>query len=90
MRGHTLIPKYTHKGHSKITFNGLTMTAAEWSRQDGVTVAGNTILRRIRDGWTVERSLFTPSLTHPNSTVNGYKTKYKNEFEVNANGVELD
>ena len=35
MRSHTLIPKYTHKGHSKITFNGLTMTAAEWSRPLG-------------------------------------------------------
>ena len=66
------------------------MTAEEWARQSNVSVAGATINKRIRDGWTIERALFTPSLTHPNSTVNGYKTKYKNKFEVNANGVELD
>lgn len=90
MRSHAKIPKHTHKRHTRITFNGVTMTAAEWARQSDVSVAGATINKRIRDGWTIERALFTPSLTHPNSTVNGYKTKYKNKFEVNANGVELD
>lgn len=90
MRSHTLIPKYTHKGHSKITFNGLTMTAAEWSRQDGVTVAGNTILRRIRDGWSIERALFETSSTHPNAAVKHTTTKYKNRFEVKSTGISLD
>lgn len=90
MRSHSKIPKYTHKRHSKITFNGITMTAAEWARQPNVSVAGNTINRRIKNGWSVKDALFSKSTTHPNICVSGYKTKYKNAFEMNANGVELD
>lgn len=90
MRSHILIPKHTHKGHSQITFNGLTMTAAEWSRQDGVTVAGHTILRRIRSGWSIERALFATSTTHPNSRVKRVIPKYKNKFESKSTGIILD
>ncbi|WP_239683191.1 hypothetical protein [Haemophilus influenzae] len=66
------------------------MTAAEWARQDGVTVAGNTILRRIRDGWSIERALFETSSTHPNAAVKHTTTKYKNRFEVKSTGISLD
>lgn len=90
MRSHILIPKHTHKGHSKITFNGITMTATEWARQPNVSVAGNTIKNRIKNGWSIESALFSPSLTHPNTQVKIVSPKYKNVFEVNAQGVELD
>ncbi|QIA76155.1 HNH endonuclease signature motif containing protein [Rodentibacter caecimuris] len=90
MRSHSLIPKYTHKGHSTITFNGVTMTANEWARQDRVTVAGNTILNRIKAGWSIESALFSPSMTHPNSKVKHSVPKYKNKFELGSRGLELD
>ena len=90
MRSHRNIPKHTHKGHLGITFNGITMTATEWARYEGVNVSHVTIKRRLKNGWSVERALFTPSATHPNKKSKVRQTKYKNNFEVNAKGVELD
>lgn len=90
MRSHSLIPKHTHKGHTEITFNGITMTANEWSRQKGVTVAGKTIRDRIKAGWEVEKALFYPSITHPNSKIKHTIPKYKNKFEEQSVGIELD
>lgn len=59
-------------------------------RYEGVNVSHATIKRRLKKNWSVERALFTPSATHPNKKSKVRQTKYKNNFEVNAKGVELD
>jgi len=41
-----------------LTFNGLTMCAADWG--DSLGIPGGEISRRIRRGWTVQRALETP------------------------------
>lgn len=74
----------------KCKIDGCERNAMEWSRQPNVKVAHNTIVRRIKKGWSVERALFTNSLTHPNVKVKAYKTKYKNQFELNGKGIQLD
>ncbi|MDP8184385.1 HNH endonuclease signature motif containing protein [Phocoenobacter skyensis] len=83
MRKHTKQQKCKYKSNHKITFNGITMTAAEWSRHKGVTVAGNTIIRRLKLGWSVYDALFLKSRTHPNSEITIYEPKYANEFDQN-------
>ena len=90
MRTHTKKPRHKSKGNSAITFEGLTLTAAEWSRFEGVTVVGNTINNRLKNGWSVRDALFLPSKTHPNTKVKTSPTKYKNIHEPNAKGMELD
>ena len=90
MRAHSKVPKHKSKGNHAITYNGTTLTAAEWSRQDGVTVTGNTITRRLNNGRTIEDALFSPSKTHPNVKIKNTRTKYKNMHEPNASGMELD
>lgn len=41
-----------------LTYNGKTQTIQEWSEQTGITY--NTISRRIKNGWSVKRTLTTP------------------------------
>lgn len=41
-----------------ISYNGETLTVAEWSRKIGVSQ--NTLLMRLRNGWSVERALNEP------------------------------
>ena len=43
-----------------ITFRGETKTAVEWSEVTGIN--RKTIVRRLNNGWSVERTLTTPSL----------------------------
>lgn len=43
----------------KITFNGVTMSAADWARHLGFKDR-HSVLDRIRSGWSVEKALTTP------------------------------
>lgn len=45
-----------------ITYNGRTMSVADWSRETGLS--HSAILGRIRRGWNVEKALTTPPLRH--------------------------
>jgi len=44
-----------------LTLDGVTLTAAQWGRKLGIR--SHTILRRLRDGWTVDRALMTKLYT---------------------------
>ena len=46
-----------HRG-GLLTWNGETLTLAEWSQRTGIRV--NTLLQRCRKGWSVEQVLTTP------------------------------
>lgn len=90
MRTHVKKPKYTSSANHAITFGCQTLTAAEWARQDKVTVVSTTIISRLKAGWSVENALYTPSKTHPNCVRKIQHTKYRNKFEPKAKGFELD
>jgi len=47
-----------HSGVDVLTWNGETLTLIEWSQRTGIRV--ETLLRRCRNGWSVERVLTTP------------------------------
>ncbi|HDG1704598.1 TPA: HNH endonuclease [Kluyvera ascorbata] len=64
MRSRVHIPEHTKKGRSSITFEGITKTAYEWSRDHRVMVSAPTIIRRIKNGMSVEEALFSPKITH--------------------------
>ncbi|MCL5500463.1 HNH endonuclease [Escherichia coli] len=64
MRSRVHIPEHTKKGRTRITFDGVTKTASEWSRDPRVTVASTTILFRLRKGMSPESALFSPKVTH--------------------------
>lgn len=57
-------PKHTWSNATAITFNGKTMTANEWSREDGVLVSRPTIINRLAKGYSVEDALFSRKKTH--------------------------
>ena len=40
-----------------LTYNGVTKTASEWA--ESVGISADTILRRVKDGWNVERAITT-------------------------------
>lgn len=90
MRTHVKKPKYMAACNYAITFGGITLTAAEWARQEKVTVAASTIVLRLKAGWSVENALYEPSKTHPNCVKKIHPTKYRNRFEPRATGIELD
>ncbi|MCE9887885.1 HNH endonuclease [Kluyvera intermedia] len=64
MRSRVHIPEHTKQGRSSITFEGITKTAYEWSRDPRVMVSAPTIIRRIKNGMSVEEALFSPKITH--------------------------
>lgn len=64
MRSRVHIPQHTVKRRHAITFNGVTKTATEWARDPRVTVAGKTIILRLKRGMTVEQALFGEKITH--------------------------
>lgn len=64
MRSRVHIPEHTKKGRSRITFEGVTKTASEWSRDPRVSIAAATILFRLRSGMSEEEALFAPKVTH--------------------------
>lgn len=63
-------PRKTNHKHERsnavaITIEGVTMSAAEWSRTDGVAVTENTIISRVRSGWDPVEALITPGRQRP-------------------------
>ncbi|HCL5075074.1 TPA: HNH endonuclease [Salmonella enterica] len=64
MRSRIHIAEHTKKGRSSITFEGVTKTACEWSRDPRVMVSSPTIIRRIKNGMSVEEALFSLKITH--------------------------
>ena len=63
-------PRKTKHKHERsnavaITIEGVTMSAAEWSRTDGVVVTENTIISRVRSGWDPVEALITPGRQRP-------------------------
>jgi hypothetical protein len=47
-----------HSGVDVLTWNGEALTLIEWSQRTGIRV--ETLLRRCRNGWSVEQVLTTP------------------------------
>lgn len=47
------------RGNRNLTFNGVTKCAIEWSRETGIR--RKTIIKRIEQGWSVERALTEPA-----------------------------
>lgn len=89
MRASVKKHKYLHKSYHAITCNGITRTAAEWARTLGVSVCSNTIIRRIKSGWSVTDAIWTPS--KKNNTGRKHKTtKYQNRYEPNSGGIVLE
>lgn len=76
MRSRVHIPEHTKKGRTGITFSGETKTATEWSRDPGVSVAGNTIKLRLKQGMSVEDALFSPKVTHRHTKARGRAPLY--------------
>ncbi|WP_065348194.1 MULTISPECIES: HNH endonuclease signature motif containing protein [unclassified Pseudomonas] len=68
-------PKTNHKHERSnavaISIEGVTMTAAEWSRFDGAAVTENTIIDRFRAGWDATEAIVTPAFRRPA----GYEAK---------------
>ena len=81
--------KYTHKSYHAITCNGVTRTAAEWARTLGVSVCSNTIIRRIKSGWSITDAIWTPS-KKINVGRKHKATKYQNIYESNGGGIVLE
>jgi hypothetical protein len=52
---------------SPIELDGVSRSAQEWSRQDGVFVCGNTIIRRMASGMSAYDAIYGAKLTHPKS-----------------------
>lgn len=50
--------KYERKNAIAITIDGVTKTAAEWSREPGVTVGVSGLVWRIKNGWDTKRAVF--------------------------------
>ena len=50
--------KHQRKNAVAITIDGVTMTAAEWAREPGVTVSESGIIWRIRNGWEPRKAVF--------------------------------
>lgn len=61
-------PKHTRKNAVKLTIDGLTMTSAEWSRQDGCTVSDGTIRNRKKAGMSDYDAVFLPRFTAAKAT----------------------
>lgn len=74
-------PRKTNHKHERsnavaITIEGVTMSAAEWSRTDGVVVTENTIINRVRSGWDPVEALITPGRQRPIAD-EAIKAKYR-------------
>lgn len=57
-------PQHTMQGRLAVTYEGVTLTAHEWSRDPRVKVSGGTIRSRLRKGFSPEQALFAPKVTH--------------------------
>lgn len=70
-----------YSGNSKITIDGVSMTASEWARQPGVNVCGATILRRKAGGASDYDAVHAPKITH-----NGKGNRRMKKERESANG----
>lgn len=68
--------KHERSNAVAITIEGVTMSAAEWSRTDGVVVTENTIINRVRSGWDPVEALITPGRQRPIAD-EAIKAKYR-------------
>ena len=57
-----LVNARNKRSNHRITFNGITMCISEWSEKTGL--ARHVIWKRLKCGWTVARTLTTPSRRH--------------------------
>ena len=85
--------QHTRSNNHSISFNGKTMTAQEWARDPSVMVCGNTIIKRLSSGMSVEDALFSMKKTHngnvsidkrPRKTE--HKHQRKNSISITING----
>lgn len=75
-----------------IEYGGKKETATGWARDPRVSIAGNTIARRIKNGMTVEQALFGRKLTHngkPKVDNRPRKTQQKHERK-NAIAISIE
>lgn len=68
--------KHERSNSVAISVEGLTMSAAEWSRVEGTAVTENTIISRVRSGWDPVEALITPG-RHKPVTDQAIKAKYR-------------
>lgn len=59
--------KHERSNSVAITIEGVTMTAAEWSRFEGAAVTENSIISRFRSGWDPAEAIVTPAFRRPSS-----------------------
>ena len=52
--------KHERKNSIPVTIGGVTLTAAEWAREPGVTVTEASVINRTRSGWGAVDAVFTP------------------------------
>lgn len=74
-RGHSC----TSMGSVILTVDGVTMSSAAWSRQEGVEVCGATIARRKSKGMSDYYAIFSPRKTHKTTKTKKYDAKYDEE-----------
>jgi len=58
--------KKTHAAIKEISFNGRTLSVAEWENE--TKISANEIRKRIIRGWTIERALTQPMRKRPKSS----------------------
>lgn len=56
--------QHTISGHLSVTYQGITKTPEEWSRDECVFVSGRVIRYRLNKGMSVEDALFSEKKTH--------------------------
>lgn len=57
-------PECEYDGRSKLTIDGVSMTATEWSRQPGVRVSSSCIRHRKARGYSDHDAVYGPKVTH--------------------------
>jgi len=83
MRGHNK-PRHTYAGRTSLTYDGITQTAAEWSRDPRVSVSCKTIRRRKAAGMTDAEALFGAKKTHVSKRARSYSPKFEGGKRVRA------
>ena len=56
------------KSNRLLTFGDLTLPLAEWAERAGIK--SSTLRTRLRDGWTVERAVTTPTIRYSSTELN--------------------
>lgn len=59
------------KTNRKLTYNGKTMTMAEWSREIGIN--SSSLFGRLKRGWSIEKALSTPPIIEKRKHNHGNK-----------------